>query len=289
MYASSHDAARSRWDTEVKQGLQTPTLYPNQRDQLGRRQVTADLDIAAISTEIAAYGSSDGVTYRKHAALRVTLRDQIARGDKGLLERAGLIRTKFRHLTIDGNVYGAPRVSAVGRDVGVFDQFWRVDMECPFYHDDSSLQTDAQSVSATAVDQQAAHDTARDRFRSEITTKLGVTTQFDNDEPQPPPRGGLWVHHSVTTTDPVEITPGKRAVVAGFAFAMIFEPLHQGTDDTLALADSIVLRFRSVTVASVAFGKQLPPEVRTIGRPAAAAPQFFQTNVVMPFLYQEVA
>lgn len=281
-----HNGARSRWDTKVRQGLQTPTLYPNQRDELVRRQVTADLEIASTSTEVVGWGDGAGICYRKHGSIRVALRDEIGHGDKDLLMRADQIRAQFRHVTADGNVYGVPRASAVGVD-GDMGQYFRVDIEAPFYHEDTSLQTDAQTVAAEGVNINLAHATARDRFRDEITTKRGVPTQFDNAPPQAPPRGGLWVHHSVTTADPVEISPGKRAVVPGFAFAMVFEPLHQGVDDTLALVDQIVLRFRAVTVASVAFGKQSPPEVRTIGHVDPAGPQFYQTNVVMPFLFHE--
>lgn len=288
-YAAMHNAVRSRWDTEIRQALQTPTLYPNQRDRLGRRQVTADLEIESTATELQAWGGETGPCYRKRGSLVVALRDEVGHGDADLLEKAEQIRQTFRHLTVDGVTYEVPSVSAAGRDVGTFEQFWLVNIEAPFYADDQTVQTGAQSVASGPVSQSVAHNAARDRFKTEITVPLGVTTQFDNEAPQSPPRGGLWVHHSVTTTGPIFVSPGKRAQVFGFAFAMIFEPVHQGTDDTLALADEIVLRFRAVTIESVAFGKESPPELRTIGRPEATGPQFYQTNVVMPFLYHEVA
>jgi hypothetical protein len=124
----------------------------------------------------------------------------------------------------------------------------------------------------------AIHIAIRSRFKTLVADAQSVATEYDN-APFTPPDGTIWARWSVLDgkSDQVSLrSPTARYRRTGVAIASIFAPLVKGTAAALALADTVVAAFRTVTADSVTYWT---PSVQVIGREEP----WWQVNVVCPW------
>ncbi len=290
-YEDMHNDVRSRVKAVVQDGLSVPLWWPNGKRTPVQDAVWGEVVIQDDETKIMSFAvGTMGIKYRKHGTLRIILRHPLNRGDQALLSLADSIRPSFRHQTVAGTTYGIPWLENGRRDdvddgFGNVEQLWRHDVVVPFWNDDNQVPY-SPVTPATRPDMEAVHSACRTRFNREVAIPQGTTVVYDND-PTEPPQDQQWVHFSVQTgrgDPPYGIGKSARVHIPGVAHAMISTPLGRGTQQALALADAIVLPFRSVHESGVNFGLELPPRLVTVGRVG----ERWQTNVQIPFVAEEV-
>jgi hypothetical protein len=122
---------RTRWYTNIESGESIPTVYDNApADDQSDSSTWARVRILWGETLMPALGQQK--TFRTVGRLLAQLYVPVENGDKAALELADSIRADFRAVTDTGVTFKSPSVSAVGRE----DNWWRVDVSCPFYTDE---------------------------------------------------------------------------------------------------------------------------------------------------------
>lgn len=120
-------------------------------------------------------------------------------------------------------------------------------------------------------------NSARTRFRDQVETPQGIAVVYDNG-PDTHPDDILWAMWTVLPTTTNQVTVGLNATyrTIGIAVAQIFQPIEQGDQQALQLADIVADAFRAQQQDSLRF---LVPSVSVIGRRG----KWWQVNVSCPF------
>ena len=294
VYESLTNTVRSRYKTQVEDALSLVSIHDNQRLTTPEpgTQKWASVRILHTETEqIQAQGANR--VYRKRGVLQVRLFAALRDGTGFAHEVVDTIRPAFRRQIVSGVVYQDPSMQRVGR-VKVLGKggWYRIDVNCPFYADDSAVVDAAVTPSARPT-MDVLHETIQRRFARLVAEPESLTVVYDNTghigggsaaivaQPQP---GSEWVQFSVTTVGAAGAEAGTSGTLRtpGIAFAQVFEPVNDGDGNALALADKIASRFRSVVEKGVSFRT---PALFSVGRSGP----WWQLNVQLPFDADEAA
>lgn len=287
IYLAMSNAIRSYFAANIEPALGVPVQYDNQELDHPGDAPWVRLTIGYEPSEQIDIGPDP--TFRKPGTAVASIFYPIELGDGSALELADVVADAFRGATISGITFRAPELTQVGRVKDTASQtshgraWWRIDVRCPFYADDTvaALQPTAGAGSGFA----GAAATVRARFDSLVTGPEGLAgrVQFDNQQLDPP-GSGLWVcvHILPGLGEALDIASTQVYRSAGVVICQIFAPIAEGDGDALELGDSIVAAFRAVTDTGVTFGS---PTVVPVGR----SDQWWQVNVQIPFNAQRVA
>jgi len=274
-----HNTVRTRFNAQlVTAGVVSSVVYDNEREAQPADATWIDCSVHDLDTELAGNGGKQ--TFRKRGEIRATVRGPLGQGDAASLGVCDAVRTAFSR-TVDGSIYyGATSIGDYQRS----DQYWQMIASTPFYSDDI-VDRKVNVGSWSLLDREAAFNAVRSRFNTLFGSSGSVSTNtviYDND-PTKPPSDTQWIHFSINTgtTDIVGAGANAWARTVGTATAMILSPLGIGDQSSLALADSIVQQFRSLTDAGVVYDT---PYLLTVGR----RNQWWQTNCNIRFRLEEV-
>ena len=278
-HESMHNRIRSRFNDQIATaGVVSRVVYDNENETPPSNLTWIECSVEDTDTELIANGGKQ--TYRKRGELRATINGPLGMGDAASLRVCDAVRTAFNR-TIDGSVhYGVTSVGGFNR----VDQYWQMVTLTPFYSDDA-VAKQANVGSWTLLDREAAFNSVRSRFNTLFGSSGSVSSNaviYDND-PAKPPSDSQWIHFSVNTGASEIVGAGANAWTrtAGIATAMILSPLGVGNKTPLALADTIVQKFRSITDSGVVYET---PFLSSVGR----RNQWWQTNCNIRFRLEEV-
>lgn len=279
LHEAMHNAVRSRFNSQlVDGGVVSRVVYDNEREAYPSDSVWVECNVIDIDTELAAHGGKQ--RFRKRGELRSNVRGPLGQGDALSLRVCDAVRSSFNRATVGSVFYGVTSTGGYRRA----DQFWEMLTVTPFYSDDV-VDREGNVGSWSLLDREAAFNSVRSRFNSLFGSSGSVsqnTVIYDND-PTKPPSDSTWINFSINTgtTEVVGAGANAWARTVGTATAMILSPLGMGDQSSLALADSIVQRFRSLTDAGVAYET---PYLLTVGR----RNQWWQINCNIRFRLEEV-
>ncbi len=195
----------------------------------------------------------------------------IAEGDGAVMEVADDIRILFRDSVVSSVVFLQPSIERIGRE----QRWWRLDVVCPFYYDDTKEYPDDYSpsigVSGTV---ESAHNVIRTQFKELVADVLGIQVQYDNVALEPPDNEA-WVRLTILDGDSTRSSYGTYKTT-GVVDISVFIPLGEGDQEAFSIADRIVNAFLPATVQGVQFRV---PSASSIGRSG----RFWQVSVTCPF------
>lgn len=215
-------------------------------------------------------------TFTKSGRVLVNAYSPISRMDQPVLEIADAVKAAFRELTSGGVLYFHPELEGPPERDG---ENWRLPISIPFLSRVTAARNDPADGTVGYED---AGNTIRSRFQTKIVDVQGIPVIWDNSDDDLPATG-LGVRFAIRFGGTRMRALGARDYqTSGLAFAMIFDRMNTGDKASLDLVDAIDAEFRAVTDSGVTF---MAPTPRVIGRSGGR----WQTNMVIPFVYHEVA
>lgn len=134
IYQTITDAIRSRFHTVIalNEAPELVTIYDNERKDTptSPTKMWARCNIRLGESKQTSLGTSK--VFRHRGALIVQTFNELERGTKEQNELVDRIRNAFLSVTVDGVVWLTPSHNTVGRT----DNWWQVNVVCPFFADD---------------------------------------------------------------------------------------------------------------------------------------------------------
>jgi len=122
---------RSRFKTLIATPHSLPTQYDNE-NETKQTDLWCRLSILFGDSFQASIGAPSSNRYRDTGVVVAQLFLPLGKGDKQLYQTAGYIKTAFKSVSVSGVVFRTPSVKRVGRS----ENFWQVNVSCPFYADE---------------------------------------------------------------------------------------------------------------------------------------------------------
>jgi len=268
-HESLHNAIRAHFDDNTS----VVTIYDNMTTEPPDNALWVRFTVSTSFSEQTSFGSR--IHLRKYGDATASIHAPAELGDGDVLAMVDTVRGLFRDATIGSAVFLQPNVERIGLE----QRWWRVDVVCPFYYDDSKALPEF-TQSPGSPDVEATHNTIRSHFKAEVADVLAVDVQYDNAELDPPDNS-TWVRLSILDGDSVR-TARNSYRTTGVIDAAVFTPLGAGDQAALSVADRIVNAFLPSTVSGVKFRI---PSVSSIGRSG----RWWQVTVSCPFQVNETS
>lgn len=132
-HESMANAIRTRFKTQIADAQSLPTQYDNQKYDNPDNVLWCRLTIKFGESLQVASGGASGNRYRTSGIMYAQLFSPLGKGDKDQLHLADIIKSAFRCVTDSGVKFKTPSIKPKGR----FGKEWQVNIECPFYADDT--------------------------------------------------------------------------------------------------------------------------------------------------------
>lgn len=129
-YETVFNTIRSRFKTLIEDGESIPVHYDNAPFDKPDDSIWIRFTIVPGVTEQVEIPS----TFRTFGLATAQVFTKIETGDKLALETADTVKSSFRAISVSGVTFRTPSLEVIGRS----ENWWQVNIECPFYSDETS-------------------------------------------------------------------------------------------------------------------------------------------------------
>ena len=131
-YESLFNTIRKKFEDEVKDVQGYHVQYDDQ-EGFNKPDFAKWMRVSIRPSETNQATLGEQKKFRRRGVMIIQIFTPSGEGDESALEVADVIDTAFKSVTADGVTYQTPYIEVVGRN----DNYWQINVTCPFYSDDT--------------------------------------------------------------------------------------------------------------------------------------------------------
>jgi len=124
-------AIRVKFANEIATPESLPTQYDNDPTDISKNGIWCRFTINTSGTAQKSIGTPGANVFRTNGIATAQLFGPLGVGDADLVDLAEKIETAFRNTYSEGVHFGCPLIKKIGRT----DNWWQINVHCPFYFD----------------------------------------------------------------------------------------------------------------------------------------------------------